>query len=236
MKKAVFPMIEEFKEGLMLWQKPMKDFTDSAKFTTIYKFVKEKYEKEICYPPVDLIFNAYRLTSPDNVKVVIVGQDPYHQPGQAMGLSFSVPRKVKIPPSLVNIFKAIKEDPKITNFKIPDHGDLTKWAQQGVFLLNDVLTVTQSKPASHAPSGWSHFTHHTIKWISHEKQGVIFLLWGSPAQKKKALIDLKKHTVLESVHPSPLSAHKGFLTCGHFSKVNEILKAQGKTEIDWNLD
>ncbi len=235
-KKLPFPDIDEFKEGLLAWQPPMKEYLDSPKFTSIYKFVKDKYDNETCYPPANLIFNGYRLTPPSKIKVVIVGQDPYHQPGQAMGLCFSVPKKVKVPPSLVNVYKAIKNDPNITDFKIPDHGDLTKWAEQGVFLLNDVLTVTNSKPASHAASGWSDFTNQTIRWISKEKEGVVFLLWGAPAQKKKSLIDSKRHFVLEAVHPSPLSAHKGFLTCGHFSKVNEILKSKGEKQIDWKLD
>ena len=197
--------------------------------------MKAKYESETCYPPIEYIFNAFKLTPFNNAKVVIVGQDPYHQPGQAMGLCFSVPNGVRIPPSLANIFKAINMDPNIKEFNIPSHGDLTKWAKQGVFLLNDILTVSKGVPLSHSKAGWTYFTNYVIQTISKEKEGVIFVLWGSPAQKKKKFINTSKHHILESVHPSPLSANKGFFTCGHFSKINEILKNKHIEPIDWQI-
>lgn len=236
--QAVVPFLtfEEFREGVNTWAHFLEAFISSPLFNKIYVFVQKKYETEKCYPPKNDIFNAFKLTNINNLKVVIVGQDPYHQPGQAMGLSFSVPKGCKVPPSLVNIYKAINQDPEIKDFKIPNHGDLTKWAKQGVFMLNDLLTVTESKPASHKNSGWDKFTDHVIRTISKEKEGIVFLLWGKPAQQKAKIIDSKKHKILESVHPSPLSAHGGFFTCGHFSKVNQFLREKGQTEIDWNLD
>ena len=236
MGKDLFPLIEDFKDSLGTWKDLLEDYTDSKAFTKTYEYTKAKYDKETCYPPPHLIFNAFKLTKLKDLKVVIVGQDPYHQKGQAMGLAFSVNKGVKVPPSLKNMYKAITLDPLIKDFKTPDHGDLTKWAEQGVLMLNDVLTVTDSKPASHKASGWADFTSYVLKKINKEKQGVIFLLWGKPAQKKNKLIDSKKHVVLETVHPSPLSAKKGFFDSGHFSKVNEILKKKGLKEINWNLD
>ena len=153
-----------------------------------------------------------------------------------MGLCFSVPRAVKCPPSLKNIYKCIKSDKEVKNFKVPQHGDLKKWANQGVFLLNTVLTVIHSKANSHRKQGWEKFTNFVIEKINSDLQNVIFLLWGKPAQKMEKLIDGKKHFILKSSHPSPLSAFRGFLTCGHFSEVNKILKKLGKKEIDWNFD
>ena len=234
--KIIFPLLEDFKTGLGSWQPILKGYIETPEFVKTYEFVKSKYEsEEKCYPPIDKIFNAFQLTAINNLKVVVVGQDPYHQPGQAMGLSFSVQRGISIPPSLLNIYKAIKQDPKIENFEIPKHGDLTKWAEQGILLLNDTLTVTKSSPMSHSKAGWNNFTDFVIQTINKEKEGIIFVLWGKPAQKKKKLINGSKHHVLESVHPSPLSASKGFFTCGHFSMINELLRKRDIKDIDWQL-
>lgn len=175
----------------------------------------------VVYPPEQDVFRAFQLTAFAEVRVVLIGQDPYHGPGQAHGLSFSVPAGVKFPPSLRNIFKAIAHDQP--NYQIPLHGDLSHWAQQGVLLLNTVLTVEQGKAHAHAGWGWETFTDNVISHLSEHKDGVIFVLWGAHAQKKRALIDEQRHHVLTSVHPSPLSAHKGFFECGHFRRVNELL-------------
>lgn len=173
------------------------------------------------YPPAADVFHAFRLTPLADLKVVILGQDPYHGPGQAHGLCFSVPEGIKLPPSLRNIYKAIQYDyPDSTP---PEHGDLTHWAEQGVLLLNTVLTVEEGKAHSHASWGWETFTDTVIAQINEHCEGVVFLLWGAHAQKKGALIDRQRHHVLTAVHPSPLSAHRGFLTCGHFRRTNELL-------------
>ncbi len=184
------------------------------------------------YPPGPQIFNAFNNTPFEKVKVVILGQDPYHGPGQAMGLSFSVPQGIPIPPSLVNIFKELQDD---TGTMIPKHGDLTSWARQGVLLLNASLTVRAGEPMSHAKIGWHIFTNAVITKISELRSKVVFLLWGKFAQEKMELIDLKKHHVLKSAHPSPLSAHNGFLGNKHFSKTNQYLVKQGLDPIDWTL-
>lgn len=192
----------------------------------------EEYTKKI-YPPKHLVFNAFKLTSRKNIKVVILGQDPYINEGEAMGLCFSVPKGKKIPPSLRNIYKELKEDPDV-EFEIPDHGDLTDWAKQGVLLLNAALTVREGKSNSHAEY-WRYFTDNVIKHISKKMKGVIFILWGTYARNKKNYIDTDKHYVLESVHPSPLSAQRGgWFGNKHFSKVNEILEKNNKDKIDWN--
>jgi len=193
--------------------------------------IKEKVNYTI-YPRGEDIFNAFNTTPFNNVKVVILGQDPYHGKGQAHGLSFSVPNEVKTPPSLVNIFKEIDRDLGIKNY---GNGDLTKWANQGVLLLNSTLTVRKDEAGSHQNKGWEEFTDKVISTISELKEGVIFLLWGKSAQNKQKLIDKNKHHILISSHPSPLSAYRGFLGCGHFSVCNEILKNQNKTEINWEL-
>ncbi|NUJ98168.1 uracil-DNA glycosylase [Candidatus Gracilibacteria bacterium] len=185
---------------------------------------------KILYPPMPLIFNSFNITAFDDVKVVILGQDPYHGPNQAHGLSFSVQDGVLFPPSLKNIFKEIKED---IGKEIPASGNLERWAKEGVLLLNAILTVRAGEPASHAKIGWEQFTDAVIKTISDKKEGVVFLLWGNFAKSKKTLIDINKHFVLEASHPSPLGAHKGFFGCKHFSKTNEILKKLGKKEIEW---
>lgn len=192
----------------------------------------EKSQGKIIYPPGAYIFNAFNTTPFDKIKVVIIGQDPYHGPGQAHGLCFSVQKGVPPPPSLVNIFKELKED---TGMAIPRHGNLTKWAQQGVFLLNASLTVRAGEPMSHSKIGWAQFTDSVIKTISDKKEHVVFFLWGKFAQDKKILIDEKKHLVLKAAHPSPLSAHSGFFGCRHFSKANQYLMSKGIDPVDWNL-
>jgi uracil-DNA glycosylase len=184
------------------------------------------------FPAGNNIFNAFNQTTFENVRVVLLGQDPYHGIGQAMGLSFSVPKGVKPPPSLVNIFKELKSD---IGLPIPTNGDLTPWAKQGVLLLNAVLTVRENEPASHAKIGWMHFTDAVIKKISDEKKGIVFLLWGKFAEQKQILIDETKHFVLKAAHPSPFSADKGFFGCKHFSKTNELLAKQGLQVIDWHI-
>lgn len=192
----------------------------------------EKNAGKTIYPHGSLIFNAFNTTPLPEVKVVILGQDPYHQPNQAMGLSFSVPHGVAIPPSLRNVYKELART--IDRFIIPNHGDLSKWAEQGVFLLNAVLTVTQGQAASHAGLGWQTFTDAVIRTISEHNEGVVFMLWGNFAKKKAELIDASKHHILTAVHPSPL-AGGGFSGCNHFAKANELLIAQGKTPIDWQV-
>lgn len=182
------------------------------------------------YPPQELVFNAFNLCPIDQTKVVILGQDPYHGAGQAMGLSFSVPEGVRTPPSLLNIYKEIHQD---TDTPIPEHGDLTHWATQGVLLLNATLTVEAGKAGSHQGRGWEIFTDSIIEKISHTREHIVFLLWGNFARSKAPLIDTNKHQILEAPHPSPLSARKGFFGCQHFSKTNEYLKKNGEAEIIW---
>ena len=191
----------------------------------------EKAAGKTIYPAGENIFNAFNTTHLNQVKVVILGQDPYHGPNQAHGLSFSVPKGVRIPPSLVNIYKELATDIGIT---MPQHGNLEKWAKQGVLLLNSVLTVEQAQAASHQKRGWERFTDAVIKLINQEGKQVVFLLWGSYAQKKGQEIDRNKHLVLTAPHPSPLSAHRGFLGCQHFSKANQYLQLHDKSPIDWS--
>lgn len=182
------------------------------------------------YPPMPLIFNAFNTTHFDDVKVVILGQDPYHWPGQAHGLSFSVQDGILFPPSLKNIFKELKSDIWV---EVPTTGNLERWAKQGVLLLNAMLTVREGEPASHAKIGWEIFTDKVIQTLSDKREGVIFILWGNFARSKKVLIDSGKHFILEASHPSPLGAHKWFFGCKHFSKTNEILEKLGKNKIEW---
>jgi uracil-DNA glycosylase len=216
------------------WKAVLKDEFTKPGFLQLVTFLKtEKALGKKIYPPGNLIFNAFDLTPFDEVRVVIIGQDPYHGEGQAHGLSFSVPTGRKPPPSLVNIFKEIKQDLGIE--MPPMYGNLTKWAKQGVLLLNAALTVREAEPFSHAKFGWSAFTDEVIKKISDEKTGVIFLLWGKFAQEKQVLIDETKHFVLKAAHPSPFSAEKGFFGCRHFSKTNQLLMQQGLQPIDWKL-
>ena len=191
----------------------------------------EREQGKAIYPPREQVFQAFKLTPLNTLKVVILGQDPYHGPGQAHGLCFSVPPGVPAPPSLKNIFKALQHD--FPDYQPPQHGDLTTWAEQGVLLLNTVLTVEQGQAGSHAKWGWERFTDHVIAQINAHCEGIVFLLWGAHAQKKGALIDRQRHHVLTAVHPSPLSAHRGFLTCGHFKRTNELLAQQGKHPISY---
>lgn len=184
------------------------------------------------YPPKELIFRALELTPFENIKVVILGQDPYHGEGEANGLAFSVNKGVELPPSLRNIYEELKSDMGI---KIPNHGDLTSWAKQGVLLLNSVLTVEKDKPASHRNIGWEEYTDSIIKKISDKKENIVFILWGKYAQSKKDFIDERKHLVISSPHPSPFSANKGFFGSKPFSKTNTYLKSKGKKEIDWRI-
>jgi len=215
------------------WKAVLKPEFSKTYFQNIVTFLKtEKMAGKTIYPPGSLIFNAFNTTPFDNVKVVILGQDPYHGPGQAHGLCFSVNNGVPPPPSLVNIFKELQSD---TGVAIPNHGNLTKWAQQGVLLLNASLTVRASEPMSHAQIGWAEFTNNVIKTISAQKEHVVFLLWGKFAQEKQTLIDETKHLVLKAAHPSPLSAYAGFFGCRHFSKANDYLVKQGIDPINWAL-
>ncbi len=216
------------------WKLVLKDEFEKPYFKEIVHFLKtEKQAGKTIYPPGPLIFNAFNQTPFNNLKVVILGQDPYHGKGQAHGLSFSVQPGIKPPPSLVNIFKELKTD---IGIDMPDnYGDLTAWAQQGVLLLNGALTVRDGEPFSHAKFGWAQFTDAVIEKISDEKEHIIFILWGKFAQDKKVLIDEGKHFILQSAHPSPLSAHRGFLGCKHFSKTNELLVKIKKQPIDWTI-
>ncbi len=215
------------------WKEVLKDEFNKSYFQQITAHLKtEKATGATIYPPGQLIFNAFNTTPFDDVNVVLLGQDPYHGKGQAMGLSFSVPADIKPPPSLENIFKELHTD---IGMAIPKTGDLTKWAQQGVFLLNAILTVRAKEPASHQKIGWQEFTNKVIQVLSDKKKGIVFLLWGKFAQDKQILIDETKHFVLKAAHPSPFSADKGFFGCKHFSKTNELLSKQGKDPIDWSL-
>jgi uracil-DNA glycosylase len=215
------------------WKTVLKDEFSKPYFQQIPLHLKtEKAQGKTIYPPGSLIFNAFNTTAFTAVKVVILGQDPYHGYGQAHGLCFSVPYGVPPPPSLVNIFKEMKED---LGLEIPNHGNLTHWAEQGVFLLNASLTVRAGEPMSHSKIGWAQFTDMVIKKISDHKEHVVFLLWGKFAQEKRVLIDETKHCILRSVHPSPLSAHAGFFGCKHFSKTNEYLMSKGIDPVDWKL-
>ncbi len=213
------------------WDSVLEEEFSSPTYLQLREFLKKEYSERQIFPNMFNIFNSLKLTSFSNVRVVILGQDPYHEEGQAMGLSFSVPKGVKIPPSLVNIYKEIENE---TGLKMPLHGELTGWAKQGVLLLNTVLTVREHLANSHKNKGWEEFTDGIIKKISDKKQGVVFLLWGANARSKKALIDTKKHLVLETVHPSPLSAYNGFFGCGHFIKTNDYLQKLGKAPINWS--
>lgn len=215
------------------WKELLKEEFGKPYFEELVRFLKtEKEQGKKIYPPGALIFNAFDKTPFANLKVVILGQDPYHGPGQAHGLCFSVPDGVPPPPSLVNIYKELNAD---IGMPIPKTGNLTKWAEQGVLLLNAVLTVRANEPASHAKCGWMNFTDAVIRKISDEKKGIVFLLWGRFAQDKQMLLDATKHFVLKAAHPSPFSADKGFFGCRHFSKTNELLRQQNLTAIDWNL-
>ena len=212
------------------WLNALKSEFDKPYMENLRDFlIKEKHNNKDIYPPSEKVFSSLKFTSLDNVKVVIIGQDPYHGYGQANGLAFSVEKGIKIPPSLLNIYKEINSD---IGKEPPMHGDLTYWAKQGVVLLNSVLTVEKGNPASHAGKGWEDFTDKIIKLINHRDE-IVFMLWGAYAQKKGLIIDTKRHKVLNAPHPSPLSAHRGFFGSRHFSQANEYLKSKGKSEILW---
>ncbi len=214
------------------WKEQMKDEFSKPYFAQIKQFLSiEKAKGKVIFPPGPQIFNAFNQTPFEKVKVVILGQDPYHGDHQAMGLCFSVSKKVPVPASLKNIYKELKSD---INFTIPSHGDLTPWATQGVFMLNAILTVEKGNAGSHSKIGWQLFTDAVIKKISDQRQGVIFLLWGNYARSKKELINKDQHTILEAAHPSPL-ARNAFSGCRHFSKVNDILIKQGQSPVNWSL-
>lgn len=215
------------------WKEVLKDEFNKDYFQQVAAHLKmEKAAGKVIYPPGSLIFHAFEATPFDKVKVVLLGQDPYHGPGQAHGLAFSVQPGVKPPPSLVNIFNELNKD---LGVPIPSHGCLESWARQGVFLLNASLTVRAGEPLSHSKTGWHEFTDRVIQKISDQKKNVVFLLWGRSAQDKQALIDETKHFVLKAAHPSPFSADKGFFGCRHFSKTNEYLVKNGIDPVDWKL-
>lgn len=215
------------------WQAVLDDQFQQPYMLQLKAFLQEqKAARKVIYPHSDHWFHALEATPLDQVKVVILGQDPYHQPGQAHGLCFSVLPGVKVPPSLVNIYKELEADLGLPR---PDHGYLEAWAQQGVLLLNSVLTVEQSSAGAHQGKGWELFTDQVIQAINQHCENVVFLLWGSYAQKKGACIDQTRHLVLKAPHPSPLSAHRGFLGCKHFSQANQYLQDSGKTAIDWQV-
>lgn len=221
------------KTSCQTWEDALKGEREQAYFQAALNFVKqERVKGRTIYPAHGDIFNAFKYTPFDQIKVVIIGQDPYHGPGQAHGLCFSVKAGVPKPPSLLNICKELHDD---LGIPIPQHGNLEKWAQQGVLLLNTSLTVEAGKPQSHANIGWEKFTDKVIQILNEQKKGLIFILWGSPAQKKGAMIDPTKHHILKAPHPSPLSAHRGFFGSKPFSKTNALLRKMEKTEIDWAL-
>jgi uracil-DNA glycosylase len=222
----VNPTIEEG------WREALQNEFSSPYFLFLKEFLLEEKKKYAVYPPGAYIFNAFNTTPFDKVKVVILGQDPYHGRGQAHGLCFSVPRGITPPPSLVNIFKELHDDLCIP---VPNHGNLEGWAKQGILLLNATLTVRANQAGSHQGKGWEQFTDAAIRIISERKKGIIFILWGRYAQAKETLIDTSKHYILKAAHPSPFSAYNGFMGCRHFSKTNELLAAQGLPVINWKL-
>lgn len=215
------------------WKAALAAEFEQPYFEAIAAFLRsEKAAGKVIYPPGPLIFNAFDSTPFHEVKVVILGQDPYHNPGEAMGLCFSVPRGVKVPPSLINIYKELQADVSIPS---PGHGDLSAWTKQGVFLLNAMLTVERNRPQSHQNIGWQTFTDAVIRTLSERREGLVFMLWGNFARKKKTLIDEERHLVLESAHPSPLAGN-AFSGCRHFSKANAYLESKGVAPVDWRLE
>ena len=222
----ITPNIEES------WKKVLWDEFQQPYFAELKQFLLEEKRKYTVYPPGPMIFNAFNKTPFDKVKVALIVQDPYHEPGQAHGLCFSVQDGVPHPKSLINIFKELHDD---VGFEIPVNGNLEKWTEQGVFLLNATLTVRAHEAGSHQNHGWERFTDAAISKLSMQREGLVFLLWGNYAKQKEALIDTSKHYILSTVHPSPLSAHRGFFGCKHFSKTNELLRQMGKSEINWQL-
>lgn len=223
---GVNPVIDES------WKTVLQDEFEADYFSRLKQFLMKEKEQYTIYPPGKLIFNAFDQTPFEMVKVVILGQDPYHGKGQAHGLCFSVPQGIKPPPSLVNIFKELQDD---LNIPFPKHGNLDKWAKQGVLLLNATLTVRASQAGSHQNNGWEAFTNAAIQKLSSGRENLVFLLWGNYAKAKESLIDTEKHLVLKAAHPSPFSAHNGFLGCRHFSRTNQYLTEKNKEPIDWQL-
>ena len=212
------------------WKKVLQEEFDKPYFEQLTTFVRQEYARTVIYPPARAIFNAFDHCPFDKVKVVILGQDPYHEPGQANGLCFSVAPGTQMPPSLVNIFKEIQDD---LGKPFPANGDLTRWADQGVLLLNATLTVQAHYAASHQRRGWETFTDAVIRLLATQREHLVFILWGSYAQQKSVYIDPTRHLVLKAVHPSPLSAYRGFFGCKHFSRTNEYLIQTGQQPIDW---
>jgi uracil-DNA glycosylase len=210
----------------------MREEFSKPYFTQLQRFLEQELQQQTVYPPKACWFKALDIVSPEAVKVVILGQDPYHQPGQAHGLAFSVPENISLPPSLRNIFKELQQDVQVT---LPSSGNLEKWAQQGVLLLNSILTVRKNEAASHRNKGWENFTDRLIQRLAENNAHIVFVLWGSYAQKKTNLLDHAKHTILQSAHPSPLSAYRGFFGSRPFSQINEALKKHAQTPISWQL-
>lgn len=215
------------------WDELLSPLFKDEKYLKIREFLKEEYSTRVIYPDMYDLYNCFRYTPLTDLKAVILGQDPYHEPNQAHGLCFSVKKGVALPPSLVNIFKEIQDD---LGIKQPDCGDLTKWAHEGVLLLNTTLTVREHQANSHSKCGWAWFTDNVIKYISENTENTVFILWGGNARSKVQLIDNNKHLILQCAHPSPLSAYNGFFGCRHFSKTNEYLVSHGKKPIDWDLN
>ena len=215
----------------MTWKDIIENEQQKDYYQKLKKEIDKRYENSKVFPEKQNIFKAFSLTPIDNLKVVILGQDPYHGFGQAQGLSFSTPKEIKNPPSMMNILKEISDD--LNKRSVCEDGDLTPWAKDGVLLLNTILTVEEGLPKSHHNLGWEIFTDNIIKYISDNKENIIFILWGSPAISKSKLINKSKHHILTSPHPSPLSSYRGFFGCKHFSKTNEILRNLGKNEINW---
>ncbi len=215
------------------WLEPLKPEFSKPYYAKLFHTIKEEYAQRVVYPPAKDLFSAFELTPLSEVKVVILGQDPYHGDGQAHGLCFSVLPEVDIPPSLVNIYQELESD---LGCRIPNNGYLEKWAKQGVLLLNTVLTVRAHQAYSHRGIGWEEFTDAVIRTINAQDRPIVFLLWGRPAQAKKAMLNNPKHLILEAPHPSPLSAYRGFFGCRHFSKANAFLKEHGVSEIDWQIE
>lgn len=216
-----------------VWYEWLKQEWQAPYFRELAAFVHEQYERKEIYPPKALVFSAFEACDYPDVKVVILGQDPYHEPGQAHGMCFSVNPGIEIPPSLMNIYKELADD---CGCRMPNNGYLMPWAKQGVFLLNTVMTVERGRANSHQGRGWETFTDHVIRHINEKDEPVVFLLWGRNARMKKPMIDESKHLVLEAAHPSPLSAYKGFFGCRHFSRANAFLKSRGRQEINWQIE
>ena len=215
------------------WLAPLSPEFKKPYYAKLYKTIREEYSTRQIFPPADEIFTAFELTPLSDVKVVIIGQDPYHGDGQAHGLCFSVKPDIETPPSLVNIYKELNTD---LGCYIPNNGYLTKWAKQGVLLLNTVLTVRAHQANSHREIGWEEFTDAAIKVLNEQDRPIVYLLWGKPAQMKKSMLNNPKHLILEAPHPSPLSAYRGFFGCQHFSKTNEFLRQNGLEPIDWQIE